>query len=291
MSISIEERKEWIGWESQAFEVTLTRRGIREFAKATYHEDSMFESAVDARADGFSDIPAAVTFFGSVLFVDFDTPESDLSFATENALHGEQSFEFKRVQVAGQTLYGKNVLDDVYQKERSEGRTITSAEFETPLHDEDGDLVLTAYKTHLRCSMPMSEAEGNSPEPEVGDSGPPLTVDVSRQDIAKYAGASGDFSPIHLYTELATLAGYDSEIAQGMFTAGLAGSMVHKWFGVDSIEPYSVQFREVVYPGDTMMVTGEVTGTTDATATATIGVTNQNDAVVLSGTFTAGVAD
>jgi acyl dehydratase len=96
----------------------------------------------------------------------------------------------------------------------------------------------------------------------VGDTGPEIVVeDLSRVDIAKYAGASGDFAPIHVDEEFAKDAGNQSVFTHGMLTAGFASHMVSDWFGLDAIKRFRVRFEARVWPGDTVTVTGEVTDT------------------------------
>ena len=122
----------------------------------------------------------------------------------------------------------------------------------------------------------------------VGDTGPEVVVeDLDREDFVRYAGASGDFNPIH-YDELyARDAGNESVFAQGMLTAGFASHMISDWFGLDRIERFTVRFQKRVFPGDTVTVTGEITdvadGDADATVTADLEAKTDAGDVVLSG--------
>jgi len=126
----------------------------------------------------------------------------------------------------------------------------------------------------------------------VGDTGPEVVVeDLERRDFVKYAGASGDFNPIHYDETLAQMAGYDSVFGQGMFTAGVAAHMAADWFGLANVREFGVRFEAQVWPDDTITATGEVTdvehdgGTT--TVEADIRVENQDGELVLSGNTTA----
>jgi peroxisomal enoyl-CoA hydratase 2 len=128
----------------------------------------------------------------------------------------------------------------------------------------------------------------------VGDTGPEIVVeDIERKDIVKYAGASGDFNPIHYNEPLAEMAGYDGVFAQGMLTAGIAAQSVSQWFGLANIDSYGVRFESQVWPGDTVTAVAEVTEIErdgdGATVETEIAVTNGDDEVVLSGTATASV--
>lgn len=129
-------------------------------------------------------------------------------------------------------------------------------------------------------------------EVSVGDTGPEKVVeDLQREDFVRYAGASGDFNPIHYDEPHAKAAGNESVFAQGMLTAGIAAAMVSDWFGLGNVTSYGVRFQARVFPGDTVTVTGEVvevTTTDEATVVdAEFAATNQDDDVVLSGTATA----
>jgi acyl dehydratase len=99
----------------------------------------------------------------------------------------------------------------------------------------------------------------------VGDSGPDFVVGpLTRTDFVRYAGASGDFNPIHHDDEFARSAGLPSVMAHGMLSAGLLGSFVTRWFGAGSVRRYKVRFRERVWPGDVLRAEGRVTRLIDA---------------------------
>lgn len=85
---------------------------------------------------------------------------------------------------------------------------------------------------------------------------------VTRADLVRYAGASGDFNPIHWSDRVATAVGLPGVIAHGMFTMALAGRAVEDWAGgTDRVVEYSVRFsRPVVVPDDDAGVTVEVSG-------------------------------
>jgi acyl dehydratase len=95
---------------------------------------------------------------------------------------------------------------------------------------------------------------------EVGDSLPELTVeDVGLEEFVRYAGSSGDFTPLHYDEEVAQGAGYDGPIAQGMLLAGYAATAVTEWAGRRAIRSFSTRFSNTVPAGVTVTVDGEVT--------------------------------
>lgn len=126
----------------------------------------------------------------------------------------------------------------------------------------------------------------------VGDAGPEIVVeDLTRRDFVKYAGASGDFNPIHYDDPLAQDAGYDSVFAQGMLTAGIASHAVSDWFGLGNVTAFGVRFQAQVWPGDTVTARCEATAVQHdgdtTTVEADVAVENQDGEVVLTGDATA----
>ncbi|WFE94862.1 MaoC/PaaZ C-terminal domain-containing protein [Micromonospora sp. WMMD987] len=78
------------------------------------------------------------------------------------------------------------------------------------------------------------------------------TYRVTRADLVRYAGASGDFNPIHWNDRTATAVGLPGVIAHGMFTMALVGRAVAEWAGApDAVVDFGVRFtRPVVVPDD-----------------------------------------
>jgi acyl dehydratase len=86
----------------------------------------------------------------------------------------------------------------------------------------------------------------------VGTELPEQTYRVTRADLVRYAGASGDFNPIHWNDRTATSVGLPGVIAHGMFTMALAGRAVTDWTGnPGALVEYQVRFgRPVTVPDD-----------------------------------------
>jgi acyl dehydratase len=86
----------------------------------------------------------------------------------------------------------------------------------------------------------------------VGTELPEQVFRVTRADLVRYAGASGDFNPIHWNDRVATEVGLPGVIAHGMFTMALAGRVVTAWTGdPGALVEYQVRFgRPVVVPDD-----------------------------------------
>ncbi|MFC6723771.1 MaoC family dehydratase [Halobium palmae] len=139
----------------------------------------------------------------------------------------------------------------------------------------------------------MTDAYESPPEPRtlaVGDVGPTVVVeDLSRRDVVKYAGASGDFNPIHYDEPLTREAGNPEVFAQGMLTMGFASHVVADWFGIGNVERFQSRFQSRVFPGDTITVSGTVTDVSEGgeRVEADIEAVNQDGTTVLTGDVTA----
>lgn len=120
---------------------------------------------------------------------------------------------------------------------------------------------------------------------KVGDTHEEVVVEnISRTHITKYAGASGDFNPLHHDDTVAqNLAGYPSVFAHGMLSMGLTGTMLTNWLGKGKLKKYGVRFTKQVWPGDTLTAKGEVTAVDNGVATIRLITTNQNGESVVEG--------
>ena len=98
---------------------------------------------------------------------------------------------------------------------------------------------------------------------EVGTELPALTVRLQRVNLVMYAGASGDFNPIHWNQRFAQAVGLPDVIAHGMLTMASAGRVVTDWVGnPGAVVEYGVRFtRPVVVPDDDRGATLEITAT------------------------------
>lgn len=97
---------------------------------------------------------------------------------------------------------------------------------------------------------------------KVGDSHTEEVVkNLSRTQIVQYAGASGDYNPLHSDEIFTTqIAGYPSVFAHGMLSMGMTGKMLTNYVGDGQLTNYGVRFTAQVWPGDTLNATATVTG-------------------------------
>jgi len=128
---------------------------------------------------------------------------------------------------------------------------------------------------------------------QVGDSRELVVAeDLTRTQIVQYAGASGDYNPLHSDERFATqVAGYPSIFAHGMLTMGMSGRVLTDWFGAEALLAYGARFQAQVWPGDRLTTTATVTAVRHQdgadVADVTLTTVNQDGAVVLSGTASA----
>jgi acyl dehydratase len=115
-----------------------------------------------------------------------------------------------------------------------------------------------------------------------------LVEDLKRTQIVQYAGASGDYNPLHTDEIYAReVAGYPTVFAHGMLTMGMTGKMLTDYVGDGRLQKFGVRFTNQVWPGDDLQATAvlESVAETAAGKLAHFEVTtvNQNGDVVLKG--------
>ena len=94
---------------------------------------------------------------------------------------------------------------------------------------------------------------------QVGDALPEVAETIERLDLIRYAGASGDFNPIHWSDEIARAVGLPGVIAHGMYSMAVAARMVSGWAGEPAaIKRLKVRFSAMIEPGQTLTAKGEV---------------------------------
>ncbi|MBK5289477.1 MAG: hypothetical protein JJE46_13535 [Acidimicrobiia bacterium] len=127
----------------------------------------------------------------------------------------------------------------------------------------------------------------------VGDAAEPLVVEnLSRTHFVKYAGASGDFNPMHHDDTIATQVGNPSVFGHGMLTAGLMARLVKDWFGPEAMRKFNVRFAKQVWPGETLTFTAVVTGVhPEGLVDLELSARNADGEEKLAGTATAAVVE
>lgn len=115
----------------------------------------------------------------------------------------------------------------------------------------------------------------------------PLTKKpITHSQLVKYAGASGDFNPIHTVVPVAKEAGLPDVIAHGMLVMGIAGQALTTWFRPEQLKKFQVRFKKMTLPGESLTVQGFIKEETeDKVLIGEVVVVNEKDEKKLSGTF------
>jgi 3-hydroxybutyryl-CoA dehydratase len=103
-----------------------------------------------------------------------------------------------------------------------------------------------------------------------------VTAPVTRTQVVRFAGAAGDFNPMHHDEPFARAAGEEGIFAMGQLTAAILGGFVAQWLGREVVSGYGVRFREKVRPGDALVLRGELVG-----GRAELSVAREADGVVV----------
>ena len=129
-------------------------------------------------------------------------------------------------------------------------------------------------------------AEGDGPEP--------FSHTLTRTDLVRYSGASGDFNPMHTDEPAAQAAGLPSVFGHGMFSAGMLAKLVSDYVGVGNLRTYRIRFTQQTWPGEvltaTVTVAGKRTEGDDRLVDLECQVTNGDGQVKVAGTAVAAAA-
>jgi acyl dehydratase len=118
---------------------------------------------------------------------------------------------------------------------------------------------------------------------KVGDLiGPLEKPPITKQQLVMYAGASGDFNPIHYEHQFATAGGYPSVIAHGMLSMAFFGQLLSQF----RVQRISTRFKAVTFPGDVVTVSGEVVSVAEKAAEIKLTAKTQAGTVTLEGSAT-----
>jgi acyl dehydratase len=119
-----------------------------------------------------------------------------------------------------------------------------------------------------------------------------IVKNLSRTQIVQYAGASGDYNPLHSDEIFTTqIAGYPSVFAHGMLSMGMTGTMLTNYVGDGTLTKYGVRFTAQVWPGDTLNAAATVTGLREENGQhfvdLDVSTTNEEGVTVIKGSASA----
>src|SRR5256886_15380598 len=127
---------------------------------------------------------------------------------------------------------------------------------------------------------------------QVGDEIPKLTKSpVTHLQLVRYAGASGDFNPLHTDPKIGEMIGTGGIIAHGMLIMGFVGQMLSDYVGPQALRKFGVRFKGMTRIDDVITCTGKITEKYEADGETRIAgkvqAVDQNGDVKVSGTFVA----
>ncbi|MDH5672932.1 MAG: MaoC/PaaZ C-terminal domain-containing protein [Myxococcales bacterium] len=123
-----------------------------------------------------------------------------------------------------------------------------------------------------------------------------VVEDLKRTQIVMYAGASGDYNPIHSDEVFATkVSGYPTVFAHGMLTMGLTGKMLTNFVGDGRLTKFGMRFTSQVWPGDTLRARAKVAAIREEDGQKLVDLElstlNQDDREVAAGNASARIGD
>jgi acyl dehydratase len=118
-----------------------------------------------------------------------------------------------------------------------------------------------------------------------------VVAEITRTQIVQYAGASGDYSPLHTDEPYAVRAGYRGVMAHGMLAMAATELVLAEWIGRERLVRYGVRFVNPIWPGDSLHAVATVRALheepTARIAEIDIVTTNGHGVTVLSGSASA----
>lgn len=203
-------------------------------------------------------------------------------------LHAEQRFEYHRALRPGDVLHTTTSEPQRWEKTNRRGQILRFQQDTTTYLTAGDDPAVTARRVSVIVPPPSDDAHragGGAPRDPAPAASTEhgtelhyrarLTDNLTRTQIVQYAGASGDYNPLHTDEIYATrAAGYPSVIAHGMLTMGITGRLLTDTFGVRGLLSFGGRFTAQVFPGDSL--TAVATGCENDTGTITLRVTTTN---------------
>jgi acyl dehydratase len=126
----------------------------------------------------------------------------------------------------------------------------------------------------------------------IGDELPMLVkAPLTKLQLVRYAGASGDFNPLHTDPSLGEEIGTGGIIAHGMLIMGFVGQLLSDYVGPEALRLFNTRFKGMARPGDVIMCTGLITKKYEENGEACIAgkvqAVDQDGDVKVTGTFVA----
>jgi len=230
----------------------------------------------------------------------------------QTGFHAEQGFVYHRHPVVGDVLRATAHEGARWQKQGRRGGVLRFRETVTEFVDQHCRAAVTATFVGVTTEKLVDATPTASTNVPAASPAPPaatldrlgpftrgatrsleLVDDLTRTQIVMYAGASGDFHPLHHDATFATSMGYPGIFAHGMLTMGLTSRLVTDIVGDATLLRWSARFSGTVWPGDTLTATATVCALRagdEPQVDLDVRTVNQHGAEVLRGAATARVA-
>ncbi len=124
---------------------------------------------------------------------------------------------------------------------------------------------------------------------EVGASAPEKRHTLTRTDLVQYAGASGDYNPMHHDEVKAQAAGLPSVFGHGMFSMGLLAGALNDYVGVGNLKRFAVRFTKQTWPGDVLVTRISVSANRGEEIDLSCELVTEAGVVVVAGDATAAI--
>ncbi|MEA3152243.1 MAG: hypothetical protein QOD56_3182 [Gammaproteobacteria bacterium] len=109
---------------------------------------------------------------------------------------------------------------------------------------------------------------------------------IRREDLRRYADASGDLNPLHLDPEFARQAGFDDVIVHGMFGMALLGRLIEENIGKEGLRSFRARFRKVIDIDQIIVCRASLTSRAHNTAVLSLEASGPDDAVLIDASAT-----
>jgi acyl dehydratase len=195
---------------------------------------------------------------------------ADDDAAHDSLFHVEQRFTYTRALQVGEVLRVHRVPPRTWTTQGRRAGRLQFVELVTELRDRHGTLVATntwvdvaTERTHAEVTVaqPTDRADTTDRADATDDDAFVVAEQITRTQIVMYAGASGDFHPLHHDDVYARHRGYPGSFVPGMLTMAIAGRAVATVLATDRLAEFGGRFHAQVWPGDTLLATVQVTDT------------------------------
>ena len=277
--------KDLIGKTGPIHRQEIREEEVRRFAEAFGDPDPIYTDREYAKTTPYGGIIAPPTYAFTLPFPDVP----GFSWPFNGLIHGQEDFEYHKPLLAGRTYLCQQRLADVFEKSGKHGIMVFFIN-EYSVYDENMELCIRMNGTIIGRGVMF---EGFRLQPAAAEQVRTVTAPAAmlrledlkdgqelpdvvlpaydRVNIARYAGASGDFNRIHLDDESARKVGFAGTIAHGMLTVALETTVLKKWFGGETacrLVQLSVKFASPANVGDIPTVKGKIVALDPAARTA-----------------------